>query len=63
MTSDRGTTWTLLEGDETVKAAGFGHTIAIDPKKPKRLYLAGATVLEVEIRHRRADDDDDDDDN
>ena len=50
MTVDRGTTWTLLEGNETVKAAGFGTAIAINPSHPNRLYLAGATILEVEVR-------------
>jgi photosystem II stability/assembly factor-like uncharacterized protein len=53
MTRDRGTTWTLLEGDETVKAAGFfdGRTMVIHPKKPNLLYLSsGSVVLEVEIR-------------
>lgn len=50
MTTDGATTWTLLEGDKTVKAAGYGNTIVINPKKPNLLYLAGATVLEVEIR-------------
>jgi photosystem II stability/assembly factor-like uncharacterized protein len=46
---DYGNTWNLLEGNETKKAAGFGHTILINPKKPNLLYLAGTTVLEVEI--------------
>jgi photosystem II stability/assembly factor-like uncharacterized protein len=49
MSLDYGNTWNLLEGNETRKAAGFGHTILINPKKPNVLYLAGTTVLEVEI--------------
>jgi photosystem II stability/assembly factor-like uncharacterized protein len=49
MTNDRGTTWTLLEADKTVKAAGYGNTITINPKKPNLLYLGGVAVLEVEI--------------
>jgi photosystem II stability/assembly factor-like uncharacterized protein len=49
MTNDRGNTWTLLEGDKTVRAAGYGNTIAINPKKPNLLYLGGVAVLEVEI--------------
>jgi photosystem II stability/assembly factor-like uncharacterized protein len=55
MTSDSATTWTLLEGDVTVKAApwyGRRGSIAIHPKKPNLLYLAAERgfVLEVEIQ-------------
>jgi photosystem II stability/assembly factor-like uncharacterized protein len=52
-TTDRGTSWTLLEGDQTVRVAGYGNTIAIDPQKPNRLYLAGAAILEVEVGRDR----------
>jgi photosystem II stability/assembly factor-like uncharacterized protein len=54
MTSDSGTTWTLLEGDETIEAIHpwGANSIAIHPKKSNLLYLAsGATVLEVEVRN------------
>jgi hypothetical protein len=52
-TTDRGATWALLEGVQTVRAAGYGNTIAIDPQKPNRLYLAGAAILEVEVGRDR----------
>jgi hypothetical protein len=49
MTVNYADTWDLSESNETKKAAGFGHTIALNPKRPNLLYLAGTTVLEVEI--------------
>jgi photosystem II stability/assembly factor-like uncharacterized protein len=49
MSVDYGDNWTLLEGNETKKAAGYGHTLAMDPKRSNLLYLAGTTVLEVAI--------------
>jgi photosystem II stability/assembly factor-like uncharacterized protein len=49
MSGDGALTWSPLENEKTRQAAGFGTAIAINPKKPNRLYLAGATVLEVEI--------------
>lgn len=49
ISNDRGGSWTLLEGEETKKAALFGSAIAINPKRPRFIYLAGSTVLEVKI--------------
>lgn len=50
VTDDRGTSWRLVEGDKTLKAAGANTLMAINPRQPNLIYLAGnSSVLEVEI--------------
>lgn len=52
MTVNRGAEWTLLDNSESMRRARtFGTSIAVNPKNPNLIYLAGASVLEVEIKH------------
>ena len=60
MTEDSGDHWTLIEGGEALRRSGFGRSMTINPKKPNRIYLGGASVLEVKVK---SGDDDEDDDN
>jgi photosystem II stability/assembly factor-like uncharacterized protein len=49
-TEDGGTSWKLLDpGGETFLRGP--DTLAINPKKPRLLYLGAASLLEVEIKH------------
>jgi photosystem II stability/assembly factor-like uncharacterized protein len=49
-TEDGGTSWNLLDpGGETFLRQP--ETLAINPKKPKLIYLGGSSLLEVEIRN------------
>jgi photosystem II stability/assembly factor-like uncharacterized protein len=51
MTVNRGVEWTLLDNIETMRRAkDFGRSMAVNPKNPNLIYLAGASVLEVEIK-------------
>jgi len=49
--NDRGASWTLLEGDQTLKASQVDGILKINPQKPNLLYLIGNSILEVEIHN------------
>jgi photosystem II stability/assembly factor-like uncharacterized protein len=51
MTINRGAEWTLLDNSETMRRARtFGRSMAVNPKNPNLIYLAGGSLLEVEIK-------------
>lgn len=50
MSRDGAASWTRVNNEALDRADFTAHSLTIDPKKPNLLYLAGATVFEIEIR-------------
>ena len=51
LSENRGASWMLLDNEETMRrAAVFGTSMTVNPRNPNLIYLAGASVLEVELK-------------
>jgi hypothetical protein len=51
LSENRGASWTLIDSEETMRrAAFFGTSMTVNPQNPNLIYLAGASVLEVELK-------------
>jgi photosystem II stability/assembly factor-like uncharacterized protein len=50
MSRDGAASWTRVNNEVLDRADFTAHSLTIDPKRPNLLYLAGATVFEIEIK-------------
>lgn len=50
MSRDGAASWTRVNNQVLDRADFTAHSLTVNPKEPNLLYLAGATVFEVEIK-------------